>query len=123
MNWHEDLPQNCPPSDAESPDGRTFYRLCKTNPADTADFISKHQENPNNTFAGVSTCILRAVSIWNDKNKCAEQRKFKTQRDKLVGEIILSEHDGLVKQTFQPSHYSWWRSDHFNPNITVIVEN
>ncbi|MBV6646857.1 MAG: hypothetical protein KI790_15475 [Cyclobacteriaceae bacterium] len=123
MNWHEELPNNCPPSDSESPEGRTFYRLCSNNPAQSEDFISQKEEKPNRTFAGISTCTLRAVSIWNDREKCLNLKKLKTQRNKSIGEFILNNEDGLIKQTFKAGHYSWWRSDQFNPNIVIITEN
>ncbi|MEP2770597.1 MAG: hypothetical protein ABJH05_00525 [Fulvivirga sp.] len=122
MDWIEELPNNCPPSDAKPPDGQTFYRLCQNNPPEGSDFVSLKIENPSRTFAGVSECQLRAVSIWSDVDKCASLKKFKTLRDRVIGSITLSNEDGLIKQTNGPHHYSWWRSTHFNPNIAVIVE-
>lgn len=122
MNWHEELPANCPPNDGELPNGRIFYRLCKGNPAESEDFFSQKKENPTRKFAGVSECILRSVSIWNNKNKCLDLKKFKTQKEKVLGTFTLNNDDGLICKTFGQNHYSWWRSDMFDPNNVMITQ-
>jgi hypothetical protein len=122
MNWHEEIPDNCPPNDSELPEGRTFYRLCKNIPADNSDFCSQLHDSPSRKFSGISTCILRSVSIWDDKEKCIQLKKLKTQRNKVLGAIVLNDEDGLVKNTFKPNHYSCWRSDRFNPSSATIIE-
>ena len=122
MNWFEEIPDSCPPDDAESPGGRTFYRLCMNNPAESLDFCSQRKDNPNKNFAGLSECILRSVSIWETPEKCLEQKKFPTQKKKKLGQIMLQNEDGLIKNTFKLHHYSWWRTIAFNPDLTQILE-
>lgn len=122
MSWYEKLPKNCPPSDAVEPNNQEFFRLCTTNPANDSDFYSQKKENPDRTFAGISDCILRSVSIWNDRNKCLKQKKYPAQKNKVLGKIELSEKDGLIKNTFKANHYSWWRSDNFDPSLVVIID-
>lgn len=122
MNWYEELPNNCPPNDAVEPNGQEFFRLCEVNPASNSDFYSQKKENSNRIFAGVSECILRAVSLWDDQNKCLKQKKYPAQRKKVLGKIELSKEDGLIKNTFKPNHYSWWRSDKFDPALAVIID-
>lgn len=123
MNWFEELPNNCPPNDAEEPNGRVFYRLCKNNPTDSKDFFSQKKDNPDNKFSGISECILRAVSVWDNREKCLGIKKFPTQRDKIVGEIVLNNSDGLIKSTFKQHHYSWWRGNSFNPEIVINTDS
>lgn len=123
MEWVEELPKNCPPEEAASPNRKKFYRLCKNRPPKNTDFLSQRTENPTRTFAGISECILRSVSIWESKQKCLEQKKFPTQKDKLLAEFELKVDDGLILSTFKDSHYSWWRSKSFNPKKTLIIEN
>ena len=122
MDWHEELPNNCPPKDAFEPKGRVFFRLCKSNPADTSDFYSQKKEHSERTFAGVSECILRAISLWDDQHKCLKQKKYPTQKNKVLGKIVLNKNDGRIKNTFKPNHYSWWRSNTFDPVFVVIID-
>lgn len=122
MNWYEELPDQCPPSDAFEPEGKKFFRLCVGDPAVSSDFFSQKRENPSRTFAGVSDCILSSVSLWDDKNKCLKQKKYPTQKNKVLGEIELQKEDGLIKKTFSSNHYSWWRSSSFDPEIALIVD-
>jgi hypothetical protein len=122
MGWHESLPKNCPPPEAEPPHGRTFYRLCANKPARSEDFWSQAKSNPARSFAGVSMCILRAISIWDSKKACIEQRKFPAQRNKALGEIVLNKNDGLILKTYGPNHYSWWRSNSFDPAMATILD-
>lgn len=122
MNWYEELPDNCPPSDAFEPEGQEFFRLCVGDPAISSDFHSQKKENPSRTFAGVSDCILSSVSLWDDKNKCLKQKKYPTQKNKVLGKIELQKEDGLIKNTFKPNHYSWWRSGSFDPELALIID-
>ena|SRR5690554_819974 len=122
MSWYEELPNNCPPNDAVSPNDQEFFRLCVENPAQDSDFYSQKKENPTRNFAGIPDCVLRSVSLWNDRNKCLKQKKFPTQKNKVLGKIKLNEEDGLIKNTFKENHYSWWRSDSFDPALAVIID-
>ena len=122
MNWYEKLPDNCPPEDAFEPDGKEFFRLCVGNPATDTDFYSQKKEDANRSFAGIPECILRSVSLWDDKNKCLKQKKYPTHKNKILCKIELNKGDGLIKNTFKPNHYSWWRSNNFDPALSEIVD-
>lgn len=122
MNWYEELPEDCPPNDAIEPNGQEFFRLCVEDPANDSDFYSQKKENPTRTFAGVSDCILSSVSLWDDRTKCLKQKKYPTQKNKVLGKIQLNKEDGLIKNTFKANHYSWWRSHSFDPALAVIVD-
>ena len=39
--------------------------------------------------------------------------KFPRHKHKNVYALTLVETDGVVKQTFKPSHHSWWRTTKF----------
>jgi len=120
MNWHEQIPEQCPPKDSIDPNGEEYYRLCKSNPAVSSDFCSQKKENPDRKFAGIPECILFSVSIWSDKSKCLEQKKYPTQKNKKLGKFVLNKEDGKIKNTFKPNHFSWWRSDKFDYASTII---
>ena len=121
MNWFEPLPSSCPPPEAEQPNGKTFYRLCANDKASSNVFCSQRSSSQNKSFAGVSECILRAVSIWESKEKCEALKKLPVHREKKVGCITLVNSDGVVLQTFKPQHFSWWRSNSFNPETSLIL--
>jgi hypothetical protein len=122
MNWHEEIPEQCPPKGANEANGDEFFRLCKDEPADSSDFCSQKKDNPERKFAGIPECVLYSVSIWGNKEKCLHQKKYPTQKNKKLGKIVLNEDDGQIKNTFKPDHYSWWRSDTFRPDLTVIID-
>lgn len=121
MSWFEVLPENCPPEDASVPQGEVFYRLCESNPPACSDFHSHGSISPNRTFGGKPKCILGAVSVWEDIEKCRKITKLPRHRNKVIAEIELNEEDGEVKKTFGPKHYSWWRSNTFDPETALIV--
>jgi hypothetical protein len=121
LNWYEKIPEQCPPKDTIYPDGEEYYRLCKSNPAQSLDFYSQKKENSTRKFAGIPECILFSVSIWNDKNKCLAQKKYPAQKNKKLGKFILNKEDGEIKNTFQNNHYSWWRTDKFKFASTIVT--
>ena len=112
-DWFEELPEECPPKDAFSPNGQTFYRLVKGQPVTLDDFISQQAEFPWKELLNIDKCIIRAVSVFLEKEDCEKMLKFPRHKTKSVYALILNEHDGVVKQTFKPSHHSWWRTSNF----------
>jgi hypothetical protein len=123
MNWTEELIDKCSPDNAFDPDGMTFYRLAKTNPATESDFHSQRKLNPNTNFTNVSECIARSLSIWDDIDKCLNILKLPRHKNKapLVMQLNLVSGDGLVLQTFKANHYSWWRTTNYNVASTPII--
>lgn len=123
MTWYEDLPPLCPPADAVPAKGR-FYRIAKGNPVENSDFFSQRKLQPNKVFRGlgVDECIARAISLFADKSDADRRLKLPKFRDANVAEVELEPKDGLMKQTFSMSHYSWWRSMDFNVSQAKIIE-
>lgn len=113
LEWFEELPEQCPPKDAFNPNGQTFYRLVKEYPVTSDDFISQQAEFPWKVFLNTDKCIIRAVSIFSEKEDCELIRKLPRHKSKSVYALTLDEKDGVVKQTFKPSHHSWWRTTNF----------
>lgn len=122
MNWFEELPPNCPPIDAISVNDKIFYRLCNNTPIVTDDFISLRHEYPERKFANIAECLLRSITLWTTKNSCLDIKKFPVHKNKILGQITLIETDGVIKNTFGNTHYSWWRSNSFNPELTLVIE-
>lgn len=61
------------------------------------------------------------ISICN-KSDVTRRLKLPKFRDAKIAEVILEPKDGLMKQTFSASHYSWWRSQDFDVLQAKIVE-
>jgi hypothetical protein len=123
MNWYEQLPPQCPPSDA-IPCGGAFYRIAKGNPASDDDFFSQRKLHPNKIFTGlgVDECIARSISLFSEVNDATRRLKLPKFRSANVVEVVLLPKDGVMKKTFSDSHYSWWRSTDFEVSQAKMIE-
>ena len=123
MDWYEQLPPLCPPTDASPCNGR-FYRIAKGNPANDSDFFSQRKLQPDKVFVGleIDECIVRAISLFSDEADVVRRLKLPKFRNANISEVILQPKDGVMKKTFSDSHYSWWRSVDFDISQTKIVE-
>ncbi|MFH0924934.1 MAG: hypothetical protein V1872_04765 [bacterium] len=126
--FEEDLPQNCPPSDAFLPDNKLFYRLVESYPPKEKDFLPYWNLYPKkrNQFP---ECIARAISVFSELRSCENIKKiayFRKNNFKVIS-IKLNEDAGLVKQTQSDStHFSWWKFKGYNPlssEITLATNN
>lgn len=124
MQWFEELPEQCPPSDAIEPDDTILYRIVNGDSVTSSDFISQRElAGPNKLFSGVSECVARAVSLFQKREDAYQRCKLPKFRNSKVIGIKLKRTDGLVEKTFSASHYSWWRSRSFSYSNVEIVEN
>lgn len=115
MDWVENLPPQCPPSNAVPPEG-VYYRAVSEKCTEN-DFIPYARLYPNRKYIGVKACISMALSIHTSVEECAEATKLpalQKQGQTHVAKIILTEKDGLVwKGNDKGTHYSWWRTHDF----------
>ena len=115
QEWIESLPANCPPSDANKPDGKTaYFRICDSFPAKDLDFMSHRHRSPNHIFK-VGKCREKSVSLYTSLEICRSYLNTAAYPNKVVVSIVLAPECGLIKQTSQPTHYSWWRKHGFKP--------
>ena len=123
--WAEELPRNCPPSEAYEPEDSDCFRFVSTDPPSHTDFLSNRALYPNRQF-GVSECQARALSILDDLSVAFKRlQKLPLQRGKLVAHLSLPPEAGLILQTGRHNqhHYSWWLRADFDPiPICTIVE-
>lgn len=111
-HWFEDLPEQCPPDDALAPTGQIYYRLVNDLNKIDVDLLSQRYSAPKKKFSQ-DECICCAVSLFKNIEDCENITKLPRHKDKKVLPLKLVESDGLIKQTFKPSHHSWWRSSKF----------
>lgn len=121
-SWFEDLPEQCPPDDAEVCNG-IYYRIANGNPATSADFFSQRKMQPDKIFKGegIDDCIVKSVSLFSDKNEAMKRMKLPKFKRAVIAEVKLGTNDGMIKKTFEYAHFSWWRSKKFNVSQAKIV--
>lgn len=111
--WAEELPDQCPPSDSETPNGESFYRMVVDYPPVESDFFSQRKINLTKLFKGISECQARSVSLFSDLTVCKVKHKLPAHKDKKIVRIRLSPNSGLIKKTAH-EHFSWWRDINFD---------
>ena len=110
MEWIENLPERCPPTEAVEPSGQTFYRLGNNNPPQEKDFLSWQASNIGKQ-SKFGECIAKSLSLWSNADSCLKIRKLPLHKEeKYLIRITLDRGDGLIENTFKANHYSWWRS-------------
>lgn len=112
----------CPPEDSVCPDGNMkYFRVVKSNPPSSECFLSYRKKYPNRNFQ--NECIARAVSL-SDTFEGLLNSYYRTpahkKKTRLIGILLLSSNDGMIKQTYAQGHYSWWRSVSFDPKSVKI---
>jgi hypothetical protein len=115
--FYEDLPDQCPPSDAISPtDGQEFYRLAFNDPPTREDFDSQTKKGLSGAkrqYPGVDPCLLCACSLWETVAQAKGARKRGSNSPIVC--VVLDSTAGKIKKTFSRGHFSWWISGDFDP--------
>ena len=113
MEFLEDLPRNCPPSNARIPKMEVYYRLTDDFPPTERDFLCYKTLYPGKCFP--DECIAKAISLCGTIKQCKHLQKYPTLRNKIITKIVLNEKSGVILKTSRESHYSWWRRQSFDP--------
>lgn len=121
--WYEELPEQCPPLDAEPCKG-CYYRIVKGIPTESEDYFSQRKLQPEKIFMGegIDECIVRSVSVFATPEEAKKRLRLPKFRKNIIVEVSLSPKDGVIKKTFGPDHYSWWRTKEFNFSQTKAIE-
>ena len=114
LEWAEELPPDCPPDYAYPPQYDMFYRLVKDYPPEEKDFFSHRKLFPHKRF-NTDECRARSISIFNQLDNCILLLKLPAHKHKKVIQLILPPDSGVILQTGQKAHFSWWRRRHYNP--------
>lgn len=110
MKWPSFYPEGCPPADAPDASGEV-YRLVKSNPPESGDFVSFAEESPARFGENCKGCGL---SVFTSKRD-AEQLLNRVQGLRVLGKFVaiatLDESHGKLKPTptrVRQSHHTWW---------------
>jgi len=110
--FREPLPSDCPPEDAEEITcERIVFRLVDDDPAVSEDFDSFFKLTGKTRG---QECIAKSVSVFESAADAAAQTHLPKLKNKLVCQVTLGAGAGRIKQTFNPSHHSWWPYDAFD---------
>jgi hypothetical protein len=107
--WFNDFPDQCPPNDARH-DTLLVFRLVSNNPPTSEDFLSNIRELPHRKFSDEILCNAHGVSVYRIYEDIFNKRKKypKSLGQKKIAIGTITPKDGLVKETFEPSHMTWW---------------
>lgn len=120
--WFEELPDQCPPSDARPPSNDRFYRLGGPTSPICDDFWSQRKQFPAKAFKHSEECKASAVSLFKDTASIERVLLMPLHKNKPIVEITLTSASGVVKQTgLDMNHYSWWRLAAFDPVTNAII--
>lgn len=106
--WPANYPDKCPPDDARQ-DEISVYRLVSNTPPTVEDFKATIEEQPHRPFTSDQICMAHGVSVFRDKADALKQRaRFNALKNKKVAFGKITKNDGMIKETGQPTHMTWW---------------
>ena len=111
MKFREELPCNCPPTDAEDTDcSRMMYRLIRGEIPTEEDFHSLRKRKPKAQFKTASDkCNATGISLFSDPN-WAKKRTSREMKNFQLCRLRLQKGAGKIVKSYGPHHYTWWPS-------------
>lgn len=106
--WPEYFPEQCPPAEARY-DNVQVFRLVDGVPLSAEDFRPTVIEWPHRAFGADKLCAACGVSVFRNLQDVLKTRaRFNPLRNKKIARGHITERDGLVLETFEPTHMTWW---------------
>lgn len=106
--WPDHFPEQCPPLAARR-DNIQVFRLVNQTPPTAEDFLPTDKEWPHRSFPKEALCAACGVSVFrNVEDVIKKMARYPALRHKKIARGQIKESDGLVLETFQPSHMTWW---------------
>lgn len=113
-HWADELPKDCPPEDVCIANNDDFYRLIhQTDNIIPEDWLNTIKEQPKRKFSPEQIIYAAGMSVLDNLEVAKDKLKMPFMKNKGltgVAKISLNPEDGVVKQTFRESHYTWWRT-------------
>lgn len=120
--WPEYFPEQCPPAEARN-DNVQVFRLVDGTPLSAEDFRPAVIEHPHRPFGSDKLCVACGVSVFrNVQDVIAKRNRFAPLRNKKIARGHITESDGLVLETFEPTHMTWWLQTS-TPHISFTEHN
>jgi hypothetical protein len=112
-------PEECPPKTAKPVSGEVFRFVNKDTPRDLdfeSHFVRKLRFEPS------KKCEACGCSVYlSEKAARAKADSIPALRKKQLAKATLSPEWGVIAQTFEPSHHTWWVSDGKKPTTLFKV--
>ena len=113
-HWADELPENCPPEDVCIAENDDFYRLIHhTDYTIKDDWLNTITEQPKRKFSPEQIIFAAGISVLDNLEVAKVKLKMPFVKNKGlngIAKISLIPEDGVVKQTFNESHHTWWRT-------------
>lgn len=110
-SWPTDLPDSCPPSEA-MPSTGLYYRLLRSNPATSKDYIRPRDSRKHRDLTGDDLCKASAFSVYADVEDARRVRETSPGfTHRIVAQGELKPEMGVLHPTptaTTESHASWW---------------
>lgn len=113
-HWADEMPENCPPEDVAIADEKIFYRLTinedRIVPEDWNNYLTLY---PERTFSAKEKILAAGLSLADSKEAAVKKMKLpkiKKRGLKGIASISIIPKDGVILQTKESSHYTWWRT-------------
>jgi len=123
--WPSDFPEQCPPANARSEEVYV-YRLVSNSPPKREDFLTTKQEWPARIFEKPDDkCNSCGVSVFKQRDDAEKKRlRYKALRSKSIAHGKIEPSDGVVLETYAPSHMTWWlKTEEPHRNFAVAQAN
>jgi hypothetical protein len=119
--WPADFPDDCPPEGASATDG-TYYRIVKSDPPETSDFVSVYDQNRARAEKEVgrsrrTLCETMGLSVFADIDDALQCASRYRNLGKDIASVTLTPDSGKILETpgqFS-SHHTWWKAEEFDP--------
>lgn len=119
--WVPNMPKGVPPEEICIPYEHVLYRLTKGENATEEDLTTYYEKDPNKDW-GDKLAEAHAVSLYDDLDKTCKLTKIASLKNsKGVSKFTLNPENGVVKQTYQSYHYSWWKTNKVDINRAETV--
>ncbi|MDB4963394.1 MAG: hypothetical protein JWP01_3393 [Myxococcales bacterium] len=101
------LPHDCPPTDALDCELEVYY-VVKVSPCEATDFQTHAERNSQRNADPCNRCGL---SVWKDEADARYQAGKHPRLGNMIARGRLQAEHGKLKQTYRPSHHTWWPAD------------
>ena len=111
---------NCPPATCQYDATQLpefIYRFVSNKPPTEEDFLTAFEQNKKRR---ANPCVRKALSVF--LNKEDHEHALKVFRRRPLYLVTLKSPSGIIKNTFNPHHYSWWSDQSPQDRCNCVIE-
>ncbi|MDY1010337.1 hypothetical protein [Sphingomonas sp. CFBP9019] len=120
--YDANVPDHCPPAGAEDRDV-TLFRVCKTNPPKSEDYVSHINSKDKNKNAIAARklkidpkdCDPSGISVWiTEKSMRHACKVFRFTQGRFVFKTDVVAGEGMLMLTGEEEHHTYWPKNFVN---------